>query len=48
MPYLVTQTWVVDPPEDIGDPFDYARDYVLNVRPDTETIEEIADDQPGS
>jgi len=40
----VTQIWVVEPPEDCDDPFDYARDYILSVRPDTEDIEKIHDD----
>lgn len=41
--YLVTQTWVVEPPPDVDDGADYARDYVLSVRPDAENIEEISD-----
>lgn len=46
--FLVTQTWVVNTPEasEIGDPFDWARDYVLNTRPDAEDIEVISDDNP--
>lgn len=39
----VTQTWVVHVPDNTDDPHDYARDYTLSVRPDTEDIEEISD-----
>mgnify|MGYP001034365275 CR=1 FL=1 len=38
----VTQTWDIEIPEDVDDPYDYARDATLSIRPDTEDIEEIA------
>lgn len=41
MKLLVTHTWVVDVPEGTDDPQDWARDCVLNSRPDSESYEEL-------
>lgn len=42
--WLVTQVWSVEVPDDVDDPQDWARDYVLSVNCDSEDIEEIKSD----
>lgn len=39
--WTVTQTWEIEVPDDVDDPQDWARDYILSVACDTEDIEEI-------
>lgn len=41
--FRVTQTWDFEVPDDVEDKHDWARDYVLNARCDTEDVEEMTD-----